>query len=166
MAITEQKDTRAAAEGDEKESAKFWHDELSAADKREETWRKRGKKVVDRYRDERDHDESSERRTNILWSNTETLKSVLFQGVAAPDVRRRFPKKGKDDRIARTAALVLENGLSYCADAYDSEFQVECAIEDMLLPGRGQAWIVYDADVEYGEKTDEESEAEAVDVVN
>jgi hypothetical protein len=156
--VAPQSDTRAAAEGKaapKGESAKFWLSELSAADKREKKWRDRGRKVIDRYRDERDKDQSCDRRTNILWSNTELLKGVLFQTVGAPDVRRRFPKKGKDERAARTAALVLERSLTYCKDAYDLDCQVEAAVEDHLLPGRGILWTVYDADLEYAEPSDD-----------
>jgi hypothetical protein len=47
---------------------------------------------------------------------------------------------------------VLERGLAYCADSYDAESQIEAAVEDMLLPGRGTGWVVYDADVsDYGD---------------
>jgi hypothetical protein len=148
MSMTATNDTRASAEGDKSLSAKFWHSELDAAAKRDEKWHKRATKVVERYRDERGSDDRTERRTNILWSNTEVLKSVLFQGIGNPDVRRRFPRKGKEERAARQASLVLEHGLSYCADSYDSSGAIECAVEDMLLPGLGQCWLVYDAEIE------------------
>lgn len=133
--------------------SKFWLGEVAAAKKRDETWHKRADKVIARYRDERDQDrnEGSERRVNILWSNTETLKSALFQELGNPDVRRRFPKKGQDDRVARQAALSLERGLSYCSDAYDADTQIECIVEDYLLPGRGTGWLVYEANVYGGE---------------
>lgn len=142
------------------ESAKFWQAEITASNKRENTWRTRAKAVVDRYRDEREKENSSQRRTNILWSNTEILKAVLFQNLGNPDVRRRFPKKGKDEKAARTTALVLERSLSYCIDDYDAKSQIECVVEDHLLTGRGQAWIVYDAEVveEAPEKSDEDDE--------
>jgi hypothetical protein len=165
-------DTRAAAEGEKRDSAKFWLSELTAAEKRDRAWITRARKVVDRYRDERDLDARSERRTNILWSNTEVLKSVLFQGIGQPDVRRRFPKRGKDERAAKQAALVIERGLAYCADDYDLEAQAMAAVEDMLLPGRGQCWVVYDADVATKPKDadpneggdTETTETEAVDI--
>lgn len=130
------------------QSAKFWLGEVAAAGKRDDAWLKRAAKVVDRFRDERALEDRAERRANILWSNTEILKAALFQGVGNPDVRRRFPKKGADDKAARTAALALERGLSYCADAYDADSPIENAVEDMLLPGRGSGWVVYDADVD------------------
>src|SRR5262245_13170985 len=146
---------RRAEADDEPKSSKFWIGEIKAAQKRDKPWLGRADKVLTRYRDDRDMDNraNAQRRANILWSNTETLKSTLFQGLGAPDVRRRFPKKNNSDqdKAARQAALVLERGLAYCADSYDAESQIEAAVEDCLLPGRGTGWIVYDANVtEYG----------------
>lgn len=142
---------------DKPELSKFWLGEIAAAKKRDQPWHKRADKVVARYRDERSDNRSSasERRANVFWSNTETLKSTLFQGLGSPDVRRRFNKKGDSDKPARQAALVLERGLSYCADAYDAESQIEACIEDQLVPGRGTGWIVYDAEIsEYAQPED------------
>lgn len=141
---------------DKPQLSKFWLGEITAAGKRDDAWLKRAKKVVERFRDERALENRAEKRANILWSNTEILKAALFQGVGNPDVRRRFPKKGRDDRAARTAALALERGLSYCADAYDADSPLENAVEDCLLPGRGQCWMVYDADVEEEDITRQE----------
>jgi hypothetical protein len=165
MSQTATNDTRASAEGDKPLSAKFWLSELEAARKRDEKWHKRGEKVIARYRDERESDDRTERKTNILWSNTEVLKSVLFQGIGNPDVRRRFPRKGKEERAARQASLVLEHGLSYCADSYDASAQIECAVEDMLLPGLGQCWVVYDAEIEEEPASDDSDDSEAAEQV-
>lgn len=174
-------DTRAQAdppkqEGQKFEPAKFWLSELEASGKREERWRDRGSKVLKRYRDDRDLDQRSDRRTNILWSNVEILKSVLFQGIGNPDVRRRFPKRGKDEKTTRQASLVLERALTFSGDVFNEHAQVECALEDYLLPGRGQCWVIYDAEVnedepgetqENGQETGEEDERDepaAVDI--
>ena len=143
---------RKDAEGKDKPgliSAKFWKAEIDGAKKREERWRKRANKVLARYTDEREERlDGDERRANILWSNTEVLKSALFQGMDQPDVRRRFPGGGQDDRAARTAALILERAASYCQDLYNSDAPFEAAVEDMVLPARGQVWIDYDAQVD------------------
>ena len=151
-AEAEKTETRVEAEAEEApESAKFWLNELSAAGKRDKTWIDRAKKVVNRFRDERDDSvHRSDKRANILWSNTEILKAALFQKMGSPDVRRRFPKKGRDEKTTRAAALVQERALSFSQDdgEYDCESQIEAAVEDMLLPGRGTAWVVYDARVE------------------
>lgn len=142
--------------------SKFWLGEIAAAKKRDARWHERADKVIARYRDEREQEgrENTERRANILWSNTETLKSALFQGIGNPDVRRRFPKKGQDDRVARQAALTLERGLSYCSDAYDADSQIEACVEDSLLPGRGTGWLVYEANVYEGDGYEEKTEGE------
>lgn len=173
MADTATIDTRESADPAKKpeqkfQPAKFWLGEIEASGKREEHWRKRGNKVISRYRDDRDLDQRSDRRTNILWSNVEILKATLFQGIGNPDVRRRFPKRGKDEKVTRQASLVLERSLTFSGDVFNEHAQVEAAVEDYLLPGRGQCWVVYDADVkeetpETGED-DERSEPAAVDI--
>lgn len=147
---------------DKPQSSKFWIGEIQAAHKRNSKWAERGEKVIARYRDERNQDrgEGAERRTNILWSNTETLKSALFQGLGKPDVRRRFQKRGQDDRISRQTALVLERGLAYCSDAYDAESEIDACVEDELLPGRGTAWVVYEADIDDGPAETEANDSE------
>src|SRR5687767_14399908 len=92
-----------------KDAATFWQVQLSLADKDQQDWEKDGKAVVDRYRAERKrHKNSDARWFNILYSNTETLKSTLYGRTAKPDVRRRFADK---DPAAREAAEVIERSL-------------------------------------------------------
>lgn len=153
-APAEKAETRAQAE-DKPELAAFWLSELEAAGKRDEKWIKRARAVVQRYRDEREG-ETKHKRANILWSNTEILKSALFGILGSPDVRRRFPKRGQDEKNTKQAALVMERGAAYSNDAYDCETQIEAAVEDMVLPGRGVCWVVYDAKVAKVEDDQEE----------
>ena len=125
-------------------TAQYWQIELENAEKTEEEWRQRGRIVVERYRDERNVDgigSADERKFNILWANTETLKGALFAKMAKPDVRRRFPN---GNPITREIAKVLERTLSYANDVYNANKPIESALEDYLLPGRGVVWVVYD----------------------
>jgi hypothetical protein len=155
--MAEQAETRAEAEDEGPESSSFWLKELTAAGKREDTWRQRGRSVIARFRDERDRDTGNrERRFNILWANTILLKAALFQRLGNPDVRRRFPKKGQDERVTKTAALVLERGAAYVNDVYECSRVIKDVVEDMLLPGRGVAWVVYDAEVGTNPETGQE----------
>ena len=141
-------ESEAKAQGESPKSARYWHNQIDASCKREATWRKRAEAVVCRYLDERDRDDVDvERRINILWSNTEVLKSVLFAQLGQPDVRRTFPQPGKANKIARTAALVMERSLVACANRYDVSAEVEDAVTDYLLAGRGQCWIEYEAEI-------------------
>lgn len=141
-----------------RKSASFWHNQLDYAAKREEKWRKKGDDVQCRYMDDRDHYEGGkqfEKRINILWSNTEVQKGALFSRLGNPDVRRAFPLPGKANKIARTAALVVERALVACGNRYDPDCEIENAVEDQLLPGRGQCWLEYDPTVEEYEETDD-----------
>lgn len=147
-----------ATDAPERKPAKYWHTQIQAAEEREKRWREIGKKVVARYLDEREGyegGEGCERRVNILWSNTEVLRSNLFAELGQPDVRRAFPKPGKANKIARTAALVLERNLVACGNRYDPDVRIEDAITDMLTPGRGQCWLEYDPTIEQGEDGEE-----------
>lgn len=145
--MTEEAETRAEADA-EPRSSKYWLAEIEAAKTRQAPWHKRARAVLERYRDERDEANKNQRKVNILWSNTEVLKAALFAQLGNPDVRRAFPLPGKGNKIARTAALVLERSLSACNNMYDSEHEIECAVEDMLLPGRGQCWLEYEVELD------------------
>lgn len=139
-------ESEAKEQGEPPKSAKYWRNQIDAALKREDSWRKRSAKVMQRYLDEAD-DEDVNRRINILWSNTEVLKSVLFANLGAPDVRRMFPADGRATKIARTCALVMERSLISCASQYEVEDELEDSVEDYLIAGRGQVWLEYEADV-------------------
>jgi hypothetical protein len=135
-----------AEEKPARKSASFWHTQLDYAAKREEKWRKSGDDVQCRYMDDRDHYEGGgqfEKRINILWSNTEVQKGALFSNLGNPDVRRAFPLPGNANKIARTAALVIERALTACGNRYDPDVEIENSIDDVLLPGRGVCWINY-----------------------
>ena len=136
-------DTRSALEL-KQGTAQYWHIELENADKTEEDWRRRSRKVIERYRDERNVDTygiGAEKKFNILWANTETLKGALFAKMAKPDVRRRFPD---NNPVTKDIARVLERTLDYANDVYNANKPIEAALEDYLLPGRGVVWVVYD----------------------
>lgn len=137
-----------AAEIETPKSSRFWFVQLEAAAKREEKWRKEGDEVQCRFMDDRDNYQAGgqfEKRINILWANTEVQKGALFENLGNPDVRRAFPMSGRGNKIARTAALVMERALVACANRYDPDVQIENAVEDNLLPGRGQCWVDYSA---------------------
>lgn len=145
-------ETRASMDSKPRES-KYWLAEIEAAKQRAAKWHKKGKAVLDRYRDERDAVNEGQRKMNMLWSNTEVLKAALFAQLGNPDVRRQFPLPGQANKVARTAALLLERSLTACSNFYDAEHEIECAVEDMLLPGRGQAWLEYEVEFAEDETT-------------
>ena len=56
----------------------YWHHQLEEAQKTFDKWFDRGKKVVRRYRDERDAIEWPRTKFNILWSNIQVLQPSLY----------------------------------------------------------------------------------------
>ena len=144
--------------GKKKRSAKFWHTQLDAAEKREKKWSDQARQVICRYLDDRETDiHTDQRRVNILWANTDVQKGLLFAKLGNPDVRRLFPKPGKHNKVARTAAIVLERCLVSIHNCHDPEASIKDSVENMLLPGRGTAWVEYEPVIVKDPETGQES---------
>jgi hypothetical protein len=141
-----------------------WLDALKLAGKNDDTFIKRGKKIVKRFRDERgaaDTPSANEagKRYNMLWSNVRTQFPAIYSKKPQAQVERRYKDQ---DPVARTASQILERALQYEIDHYsDFDSSLRCVILDRLLPGRGVAWIRFDAgdqiteDVPNGEEENE-----------
>lgn len=136
-------ESQADAGTDEASQVKRWWRELHKADRKERQYRKAGNDVVARYRDER---RRRNRRYNILYANTETLKPVIYSQTPNPDVRRRYHTDTAP--IARKAAEVLERAISFSIDDYEFDGEMEAARDDMLLPGRGVVRVRLENDME------------------
>lgn len=116
---------------------KYWMNELEAEAEDSKDWRDKSKKIIKQYRAENDAEDGE---FNILWSNTETIHSVLFSNKPKPNVTRRF----KDPNpVARKGAEVLERGLEYSTDQYDFNSLIDGVVNDCLLPGAGTVRIRY-----------------------
>lgn len=119
---------------------KRWLVELKLWEKREKGWHTRADKVLKRYRDESDDVQTKQKRVNLLWSNVETRKPLLYFKTPKPTVDRRFKQK---DPVAMAAGKILERAVEYCLDAYDFDGLARDCVEDYLLPGRATARVVY-----------------------
>ena len=126
--------------------SKFWQQQLELADKNHEEFLKQGREVVDRYKSDMRYgspgSKSANRRKkfNILYSNVEVLKSALFARMAKPDVRRRFSDQ---DPTGRVISELIERALIYIDDVNDTEGNIELAVGDYCLPGRGVVRVQY-----------------------
>jgi hypothetical protein len=130
--------------------AKFWHDQIEkmGKDKRFLQFIKRGHKIEDRYRDERNKvDEESRRRYNSLWSNVEILKPAIYGKTPVPVAERKF---GDKDPIARGAAQILERALRNEIEICGFHEALCQAVDDYLLPGRGVVWVRYEPEFSAG----------------
>lgn len=117
----------------------YWLAAIERAERSEESYRARVKKIVRRYRDERsDSDRSS--RLNILWSNVETLKPALYSNTPKPQIERRYKD---NDSLTRASSEVLERALSTNLDLMSFDDVMRACVQDLLLAGRAVARIRY-----------------------
>lgn len=142
-------DNEAQEPEDKRTSAAHWLSEIKQAEKYFEPWCKDAKRIVKRYRNERGVNTqgtpTNGRRFNILWSNVQTTRPVIYGRVPEPQVERRYKDS---DPVGRAASTILERALSYSLDEYDFNEVMRGAVEDLQLAGRGTAWVRYNAEVE------------------
>lgn len=118
-----------------------WVDEIKFYETKAQSWEKRAKKIVARYKDDRKSDlTTSVPRFNVLWSNVQTLKPALYGRLPKPDIERRY--RDKDD-VGRVTSMVLERAITFFVN---EEFNtaMKNAVQDRLLPGRGTMWARYE----------------------
>lgn len=115
--------------------------EVIASEKYWDGYWNRCRKILKRYRDDRERGQTtSQRRFNILWANTETVKPMCYAKVPKAVVSRR----NKDsDAIARIAAEVLERCVNYSLESYDFDQVLKDIRDEFLLLGKGQSWTRY-----------------------
>lgn len=131
-----------------------WKEEISYAEKETENFRKTGRNVVRRFKDERDAVDSTEKKFNIFTANVGIMQSSLYANLPKVKVSRRFGQANDD--VARVASLILQNAIMQDIDEPECDFDqvMRDAVEDRLVPGLGQAWLRIETDTE--EKTLEE----------
>lgn len=106
-------------------------------------WLDRSKKIIARYRDDRNEQISDERRArkfNVFWSNVQTLMPAVYAQKPRPQVERRFKDR---DPVARVASETLERCVAFTTDGEAFDTVVRQCRDDYLLIGRGMAWVRY-----------------------
>lgn len=123
----------------------FWAAEIKAAKKREDKYRKIGKRAIEIYECE---DETAVP-FNILYSNTETLRPALFSNQPNPVVLPRSTQEADppSKQAAEAAQRMLAYHLDTNRDGYETFVDANTAATfDALLPGRGAVALKFDAD--------------------
>jgi hypothetical protein len=131
----------------------YWNSQLGAYDDEFKDWLTRCKKIVRRYRDERQEAEDGRvqggARFNSLWSNVQTLQPAIYINPPQPVVERRYRDK---DPLARTASMTLERSCEVMIEIGKLHPAMRKAVLDYLLCGRGTLWERYEPT--YGEAQD------------
>jgi hypothetical protein len=142
-----------------------WLKELSHVrdSNEQERFERNGERIVKEYRNASSLNDTgtsnlpaSRVMYNVLWSNVQIQKPLLYARTPKPVVQRRH----KDaDPIGRLACKIAERAASFHISSQEDRFNyvMDAAVEDRLLPGRGVAWVRYDADFGTNSDTDKTS---------
>lgn len=142
-------DTAADAQVEEQrtpqQEAQWWCAEIQHALKLRSNWVERGRKVERLYHDQRDIGENNvkrrNRKFNVLWSNTETMRPAVYMQTPKPQASRRWRQR---DPTGRMGSMLIERCLEVSCEEYDFDNVMDSAVRDRFLPGLGQAWIRYE----------------------
>lgn len=121
----------------------WWLNEISRAERREERWRNRSRKIVKKYAQqasEAQGSEAAQRQYALLWANTETIRPAMYARSPAPVVTRRYRNS---DPVARTATVVMERAITYTMDAAKVHDSLLSVRDDLSLVARGTLWFRY-----------------------
>lgn len=121
-------------------TARYWR-EIEKYEKATSEWKTDGENIVKVYLNE-SNTQNSPRRFALLWANVETLKPAVYARIPNINCSRRFKDR---DPVGRVAAEVLERATNTSFDIYDVDEIFRMVRDDRLLPGRGQAWVRYEA---------------------
>jgi hypothetical protein len=127
--------------------AEIWEKELQAAKKELTKFHTTGRKLVQRYLDERDGANSEDARFNLFWSNIEVLKASLYAKPPKVDVSNSY--KDSNDDIARVGGTVMQRMLNNDVEEDDESTYPEVtrqSVGDFLIVGLGQVWYRYEVD--------------------
>jgi hypothetical protein len=123
----------------------YWLEQLKAYDDEFKEWTTRCRKIIRRYRDERQAKENGEvvdgARFNALWSNIQTLQPAIYINQPKPVVERRYLDK---DPLARISSMTLERAIEVQIEVGKLHPAVRKAVLDYLLVGRGTVWERYE----------------------
>lgn len=129
------------------EIATLWLGRLQQAERSNEKWVRRGRKITRIYRAKStgsggSSNEDDQAKFNVFWSNVETLGPATYSRRPKVEVYRRFHDQ---DATGRLAGMILERAIQYEIDCRQDFHQtVKNAVKDRLLPGLGACWVRYE----------------------
>ena len=126
----------------------YWKKELQRAEKYFATFWNKADKLCKLYA-KQEEGSAGKRQFAMLWANTEVLKPSVYARPPVPNVSRRYRDR---DPVGRLAADILERAASFEFERMNLDSTLRAVRDDLLLPGRGQAWVSYEAEIEEPEE--------------
>ena len=133
-------DLTANPEDESRGLAEKWKTEIRLYEHQADKWHERSKKILKRYKDERNNAQETKAQFNIFWSNIQTLLPSVYGNAPKPNVTRRFTDK---DDVGRLASEILERSVTYFIQENHFTNSMKQSVFDYLTTGRGTAWVRY-----------------------
>lgn len=132
-------------------SSSFWQAQIELAEKQHKPFWDDGEAYEARYKCDRDSVQKAQRgkKFNIIYSNTETMRSAYYARAPKPDVRQRWTTG--PDKLSRTAADMIERALSFSIDTTAHEKVFKAGVKDFTIAGRGVVKVCYEPEMGTGE---------------
>jgi hypothetical protein len=150
--------------GDSRGELNRWVKEIENASNAEKKWRQEADEYFAIYKDEAEGQAFAQERYNIFWSNTQTLRPLVFSRLPNSNITRRFLS---DDGIARIMSEMMERSVNYFLEDTNAEPVFNAVRDDFLIAGRGVARVILDpAEIMTTKEKDEhgiEREVENID---
>lgn len=123
--------------------AQLWAMEFTAARSNQKKWLTRGRKIDERFRDEREARDRQDTRWNLFAANVRLRHAALYGKVPQSSVSRRFADA--QDDVARVAGELMERLLNTDIERNGDGYAlaIKDAAQDYLLPGLGAARVRY-----------------------
>ena len=140
-----------------KSEANYWLNQIETAEGSSDyrRWLDVGKKYYDRYLlksknlemaegAEGSYGVSGRNVYNLLWTNVQTVKPMLYNKLPEPYLRRKF---GNRAPVARMAATIGERATSSDLDRDDFDDVADSVADDYLIVGRGTIRCIYEMSI-------------------
>lgn len=128
-------------------SSSFWQTQIELAEKQHKPLWDDGAAYEERYKCDRDSVQKAQRgrKFNVIYSNTETMRSAYYARAPKPDVRQRWTQG--QDKLSRTVADMIERSLSYSIDTTSHEKAFKAGVKDFTIAGRGVIKVCYEPEM-------------------
>lgn len=146
----------------------IWTKEIENSSNKERNFRDEARKYFQIYEDSKDLTDPSTgekaRRYNVFWSNTQTLRPLVFSRLPKPNITRRFLDKDENSRIL---SEMMERAITFFLEEGKAEDEFNEARDDFLIGGRGVVRVIFDPPevIEIEKKTvDEDTGDELIEI--
>ncbi|MFZ5676324.1 MAG: hypothetical protein ACOZAM_25470 [Pseudomonadota bacterium] len=124
--------------------ARPWQECIADAKKYFQLWLDKCDSIDKLYADlRRMADVSGDREFQMFWANLEVLRPAIYSRAPQPSVATRFKDMSP---LPRAACELLERALIVNIEAEDVNAVMLAVRDDMLINGRGVAWVRYEDD--------------------